>query len=191
MGLIHVVFEDITSIDADVIVNSANPPLGGIGPGLPDGVGGVDGAIHRAAGIELWHHLQTFPILGEIEKGWPARCWPGSCVTTPGFRTNARYIVHGVAPVFDGAKANNCFELLRALYKAIFREIERMPAVRLIAAPPIGTRSYGFPKEEASRIAVSEAEAFVSRHTSDIVFSVVDPVEMSLYRARVPSTPAG
>ncbi|MBY5818868.1 hypothetical protein HFN60_25010 [Rhizobium leguminosarum] len=191
MGLIHIVSADITSVDADVVVNSANPPLGGIGPELPDGVGGVDGAIHRAAGIELWRHLQTFPILGEIEKGWPARCWPGSCVTTPGFRMKARYIVHGVAPVFDETRANHCFDVLRELYRAIFREIEGMPAIRLIAAPPIGTRWYRFPTEEASRIAMSEAQAFVSSHTSDIVFCVVDPVERALYRTRVPSNQAG
>lgn len=67
--MIRITRNDIVTVAADVVVNSANPSLGGIGSELPKDVGGVDGAIHRAAGIELWKHLQELPALGEFASG--------------------------------------------------------------------------------------------------------------------------
>jgi O-acetyl-ADP-ribose deacetylase len=173
---------DITQMSVDVIVNSANPPLGGIGPDLLSGVGGVDGAIHRAAGIELWRHLQALPVLGELEPGWPVRCWPGQCVVTPGFKLPATRIVHGVAPIFDPTDSTRCFRILKDLYERIFETIAALKA-HVVAIPPIGTRSYGFPTTEAAEIAVAAARRFVQSTKCSIVFCVIDPQERALYIA--------
>jgi O-acetyl-ADP-ribose deacetylase (regulator of RNase III) len=173
---------DLLSIPADVIVNSANPSLGGIGPDLPDGVGGVDGAVHRAAGIGLWQHLQALPISGELKPGWFVRCWPGHCVVTPAFGLAAKHIVHGVAPVFDPASADRCFQVLRDLYGRIFDTIATLHA-RTVAIPPLGTRSYGFPKAESAEIAVERARVFDQSTTCEVTFSVIDDQERAHYSA--------
>ena len=185
--MINISSRDILSIPADVIVNSANPALGGIGPDLPERVGGVDGAIHRAAGIELWKHLQELPLQGELEPGWPVRCWPGQCVVTPAFKLAAKHIVHGVAPIFDEAQVDRCFQLLHDLYGNIFRTITALH-VRTVVIPPLGTRSYGFPKADAARVAVDAARLFVESTTCDVTFSVIDGEERACYSAVLSSS---
>ncbi|MFD0390382.1 macro domain-containing protein [Tistrella bauzanensis] len=89
---------DITTLNVDAVVNSANPSLTGIGPDLPDGSGGVDGAIHRAAGPELYRYCVALSQVDTGPEGQPVRCRPGCCVLTPGFRLPALYILHAVAP---------------------------------------------------------------------------------------------
>jgi len=179
-AMIQISDNDIVTTTADVVVNSANPPLGGIGPDLPEGVGGVDGAIHRAAGISLWHHLQQLPVLGELEPGWPVRCWPGHCVVTPGFGMSVRYIVHGVAPIFEPNNPTKCFTVLAELYKNIFEAIAVLD-VKTVAVPPIGTRSYGFPMREAAEIAVVVSQRFVEATGDTVEFFVIDKEEHTIY----------
>jgi O-acetyl-ADP-ribose deacetylase (regulator of RNase III) len=178
--MIRVTDNDITATAADVIVNSGNHALGGIGPDLPDGVGGVDGAIHRAAGIELWRHLQALPFVGELRPGWPARCWPGQCVVTPAFRLPAAHIVHGVAPHFDEAEPEKCFAVLVDLYRNIFQAIEQLGA-KSVLIPPIGTSSYGFPLERSAAIAMAAACAYVEATRSLVEFTVIRPHERLIY----------
>jgi O-acetyl-ADP-ribose deacetylase len=179
--VINISSNDIVKLSADVVVNSANPALGGIGPELPENIGGVDGAIHRAAGIELWSYLQELPVLGTLASGAQVRCWPGQCVVTPGFGLPVHHIVHGVAPIFDLNDPARCFVVLRQLYVRIFATVAELGA-KTVAVPPIGTRSYGFPVHEAAKLAFEAAKHFVCATGCCLEFSVIDKREYAIYR---------
>lgn len=176
--------KSITEIYADVIVNSANPGLGGIGPDLPEGVGGVDGAIHRQAGQELFIACQQLPIIGKM-KGDTAfcdvRCFPGNCVLTKAFNVNAQLIIHAVAPLHDGADLQADLSILRILYENIYDCFQKTN-LKTILMPPLGTRSFGMPKDDSARIAVDKATQFSSAYPDkQITFSVIDPDEYYFY----------
>jgi O-acetyl-ADP-ribose deacetylase (regulator of RNase III) len=134
---------DITTWDADAIVNAANTTL--------LGGGGVDGAIHRAAGPDL---LEACRVLGG--------CATGDAKITPGFRLRARWVVHTVGPVWRGGGYGED-DLLRSCYRRSFEVADRAGA-RTIAFPAISTGAYGFPVERAARLAVGEALAFLAAH---------------------------
>jgi O-acetyl-ADP-ribose deacetylase len=137
----EVIVADITTLAVDAIVNAANSSL--------LGGGGVDGAIHRAAGPEL---LAACRKLGG--------CPTGEARITPGFRLPARYVIHAVGPVWRGGGDGEA-ELLRAAYRnsfALARE-EGARSIRSIALPAISTGVYAFPKEQAAAIAVAEMRA--------------------------------
>ena len=139
--MIHVVQGDITTLAVDALVNAANASL--------LGGGGVDGAIHRAAGPRLREHCET---LG----GCPA----GEARLTPGFDLPARWVIHTVGPMWHGGYAGEP-EQLRSCYEACFR-LAREKGVRRIAFPAISTGAYRFPKKLATRIAIDVMSAHQS-----------------------------
>jgi O-acetyl-ADP-ribose deacetylase (regulator of RNase III) len=136
---IQVVTADITQLNVDAIVNAANPTL--------LGGGGVDGAIHRAAGPEL---LQACRALPQVEPG--VRCPTGEARITPGFRLPARYVIHTVGPVWHGGKHGEpmllagCYE--QSITLALAHELDS------IAFPAISCGVYGYPPELAAPVAL-------------------------------------
>lgn len=131
--MIEVIQGDITRLEVDVIVNAANESL--------LGGGGVDGAIHRAAGSELLAACRKL-------NGCPT----GEARITPGFRLKARWVVHTPGPVWRGGGLGEP-ELLARCYRNCFR-LAHEQAAETIAFPCIGTGVYGYPKGKAAGIAV-------------------------------------
>lgn len=144
MSPLTVVDGDITTLDVDAIVNAANTGL--------LGGGGVDGAIHRAAGPELLAACRALP---EVRPG--VRCPTGEARITPGFRLKARYVIHTAGPVWRGGGRNER-ELLASCYRNSLA-LARDHRVQSIAFPAISCGIYGFPIDEAAHIAVRESRA--------------------------------
>lgn len=131
--MIRVLEADITTLSVDAIVNAANNTL--------LGGGGVDGAIHRAAGPALLDHCRRL-----------GGCPTGEARITPGFALRARYVIHVVGPVWRGGTQGEA-QLLERCYRRAF-DLAREHGVRRVAFPSISTGAYGYPKDPAARIAL-------------------------------------
>ena len=146
---LQVVFGNITGLAVDAIVNAANERmLGG---------GGVDGAIHRAAGPELLDACRAVP---EVRPG--VRCPTGESRITPGFRLPARHVIHTVGPVWRGGTSGEP-DLLASCYRSTL-ELAREHGVKSIAFPAISCGVFGYPVDRAATIAVDTTAAYLDAH---------------------------
>src|SRR5438067_7127581 len=143
MTKIKAISADITKLEVDAIVNAANASL--------LGGGGVDGAIHNAAGHQLYEACKKI-----------GGCPTGEARITPGFDLPAKFVIHTVGPVWNGGKQNED-ELLANCYRNSLKLAVENGA-KTIAFPAISTGAYGFPLKRATEIAVREVRAFVKSH---------------------------
>ena len=160
-SLIEIIQADITTLAVDAIVNAANEEF--------RGGGGVDGAIHRAAGPEL---------LRECERH--ARLPTGDAILTQGYRLPARFVIHTAGPIWQGGGRREHRKLAEC-YRSCFRVAREHGDVRSIAFPAISTGIYGFPKSDAAEIAMREMNKEAG-HFDRIVACLFDDESARLYR---------
>ncbi|HJW10129.1 MAG TPA: O-acetyl-ADP-ribose deacetylase [Holophagaceae bacterium] len=165
---------DITRLTVDAIVNAANSSL--------LGGGGVDGAIHRAAGPEL---LEACRAIRARQGG----CETGQAVLTPGYKLPARHVIHTVGPVWRGGAHGE-----EALLSSCYQESLKLAAehdCRTIAFPAISTGIFGFPPDRAARIAVRECRAFQSEHgrPEEILLVAFDAASLQHLDSALSETP--
>ena len=159
--MIEIVRGDITTFAVDAVVNAANSAL--------RGGGGVDGAIHRAAGPGLLHELLGY-------EG----CETGDAVLTGGHALPARYVIHAVGPVWHGGGRGEP-ELLRRAYASAFALARQRPDVRSIAFPAISTGVYGYPKRAAAEVALGVMRA-ESAAFDRVLACLFDEESAAIYR---------
>ncbi len=160
---IELIKDDITTLDVDAIVNAANESL--------RGGGGVDGAIHRAAGREL------LEACIELEG-----CDTGYAKITPGFRLPAKYVIHTVGPVWrDGNRGEPA--LLRSCYVESL-ELANAEKCASVAFPNISTGIYRFPKEQAAAIAIETVRAYLDKEKfpEKVIFCCFDDENYEIYQ---------
>lgn len=169
---IEIIQGDITRMAVDGIVNAANESL--------LGGGGVDGAIHRAAGPEL---LEECRLIGG--------CPTGQARVTRGYRLPAKYVIHTVGPVWRGGQHGED-DLLASCYRESLALAEKR-GLRSVAFPAISTGAYGFPKDRAARIAVREATDFAKGASTveRIVFVCFDNATARAYEEAMDATKGG
>lgn len=158
---------DITTLAVDAIVNAANEAL--------LGGGGVDGAIHRAAGPGLLAECRALP---EIRPG--VRCPTGEARITAGHRLPARHVIHTVGPVWRGGDAGEEI-LLVSCYRESLR-LAVMHGVASIAFPAISCGVYGYPRERAAAVAVGELRAWREAQPARAVLCAFDAAMAARYR---------
>ncbi|MDQ1297093.1 MAG: O-acetyl-ADP-ribose deacetylase [Bacteroidota bacterium] len=160
---IELIKGDITSLDVDAVVNAANNSL--------LGGGGVDGAIHKAAGPELYKECETL-------NG----CVTGEAQITKGYKLKARHIIHTVGPVWYGGYRDEP-ESLASCYQSSLKLAEENK-IKTIAFPGISTGVYGFPKDLAALIAINETKRFINRHSfpEKVIFVAYDNDNYETYR---------
>lgn len=167
MANMKVVRGDITTLKVDAIINAANQVmLGG---------GGVDGAIHRAAGRELFEACLKVP---EVNPG--VRCPTGEARITGGFKLPAKYVIHTVGPVYRGGTKGEAEKLANCYKNSLALAYEN--GCQTIAFPCISTGVYGYPIEEASEIAVREVKAFLESHNGlEVIFCCFSERDKAVY----------
>lgn len=159
---IEIILGDITTLSVDAIVNAANNSL--------LGGGGVDGAIHRAAGPELLAQCRTL-----------GGCETGDAKLTNGYRLPARFVIHTVGPVWRGGSRGEA-ELLQSSYRRSF-EVAREHGVRSIAFPAISCGVYGYPLQDAALIALTVArEAAAGDDFKRIILVQFSQQALQIYR---------
>lgn len=158
---LHVVQKDITTVKMDAIVNAANESL--------LGGGGVDGAIHRAAGPEL---LQECRTLGG--------CQTGQAKITGGYRLPARFVIHTVGPVWRGGGCGER-ELLVSAYRSSL-ELALANGCRSVAFPLISAGVYGYPKEQALKVAMDTIGEFLSTHDMEVYLVLFDQEVYAIWK---------
>ena len=160
---LHIVTGDITKLKVDAIVNAANTSL--------LGGGGVDGAIHRAAGPELLAQCRTLH-----------GCQTGQAKATPGYRLPARYVIHTVGPVWHGGGHGEA-ELLESCYENSLKLALEL-GCQTVAFPAISTGVYRYPPEEAAHIAVETVRRFLTEHPEGpaVTFVCFNEAAQAAYR---------
>jgi O-acetyl-ADP-ribose deacetylase (regulator of RNase III) len=158
---IEIIQGDITKVKADAIVNAANKTL--------LGGGGVDGAIHRAAGAKL---LEECRNLGGCETG--------EAKITRGYNLPAKFVIHTVGPVWGGGKSNES-KLLRNCYLNSLRLAEER-GLKTIAFPAISTGAYGYPIEEAAKIALEVVREYLKKSKIEkVIFVLFSDRDLRVY----------
>lgn len=160
---IEAVHGDITALAVDAIVNAANPSL--------LGGGGVDAAIHRAAGRELLEECRTL-----------GGCRPGDAKATAGYRLPARWVIHTVGPVWRGGGHGEA-EVLASCYRRSLEVADGLGA-RSVAFPAISTGIYGFPADRAADIAVHTMRT-ASTKVEEVTLVAFDELTYGLYATRL------
>lgn len=146
---IEIVTGDITKLDVDAIVNAANERmLGG---------GGVDGAIHRAAGPELVAACREVP---EVRPG--VRCPTGEAKITPGFKLPARYVIHTVGPVWHGGHLGEADQLAACYRNSL--ALAKQHSLQSVAFPAISCGVYDYPLDQACAVALREIKEFLTNN---------------------------
>lgn len=160
---LELIVADITTLDVDAIVNAANPSLAG--------GGGVDGAIHRAAGSEL-----------AIAAVRLAPCRTGEAVMTPGFNLRARHVIHTVGPIWFGGQQGEPDLLGRCYARSL--ELAGRAGLSSIAFPAISTGIYGYPRDRAAPIAVGTVRDQVGSWPSieRVAFCCFGEADAAFYR---------
>ncbi|MDH5424135.1 MAG: O-acetyl-ADP-ribose deacetylase [Gammaproteobacteria bacterium] len=162
--MIKIIQADISQLDVDAIVNAANNTL--------LGGGGVDGAIHQAAGVQLLKACKSL-------NG----CDTGDAKITPGFKLPARYVIHTVGPVWQGGTGQEA-GLLESCYRRSFEVALAQGDIKTIAFPAISSGVYGYPKEQAADIAVKVMRVF-EKDFASIIACVFSAEDLAFYRKRL------
>ena len=201
--MIKIIQGDITTLAVDAIVNAANLVMLGNAPkklvsegnfeqsenlseakALKRSRGGVDGAIHRAAGPELYKACFKVP---EVRPG--VRCPTGEARITPGFRLPAKFVIHTVGPVYRDGRHGEPEKLAGCYRNSLALAAEN--GCTSIAFPCISTGIYGYPKEEAAQIAVREVKAFLgegrapARPEMEVIFCCFSERDANVYRSLI------
>lgn len=165
---IQLVQGDITTLDVDAVVTAANESL--------CGGGGVDGAIHRAAGPGLLEECRTIGI-----------CPEGEARITRGYRLRARHVIHTVGPVWDGGGYNEA-QTLKCCYESTL-QLALKHDIQTIAFPCIATGVYMFPKDQACEIAVTTVQRWLATSAvpQTVVFCCFEEEDFALYQRRLGS----
>ena len=159
--MIKIIQGDITTLAVDAIVNAANQQmLGG---------GGVDGAIHHAAGRELYEACLNTP---EVRPG--VRCPTGEARITPGFKLPAKFVIHTVGPVYYDGKHGKPEKLAACYRNSLALAAEN--GCQSVAFPCISTGVYGYPIEEAAKIAVREVGEFLTQRSREAEGAEMDVI---------------
>jgi len=169
---ISLVQGDITDIDADAIVNAANQAL--------MGGGGVDGAIHCKGGPKI---LEECKRIRATE--WPDGLPTGKAVITSGGNLKARYVIHTVGPVWHGGKRHEPELLAEAYSNSLKLAVSK--GLKTVAFPSISTGAYGYPIEEASRIAITTVKKFLEKEDriDKVVFVLFTKPDLETYKEAI------
>ena len=162
--MIQLIKGDITQLKVDAIVNAANESL--------LGGGGVDGAIHRAAGSQLLEECRTL-------NGCPT----GEAKITKGYNLPAKFVIHTVGPVWHGGNNNEAMLLANCYLNSLRLALKHN--IQSIAFPNISTGVYGYPKDQAAEIAIQSVKDFITHNKMEIIFAIYDSENYQLYEEKL------